>query len=222
MAKVVTEFIGTFFLILAISCGALVAPGWHPFVIGLSLALMVYMGGSISGAQFNPAVTLGVRSLGKMPAKDVAPYIGAQILAGISAMTVGYFIQRQQGIVGAASGSLPSEMFAVAALVEFIFTFMLMLVILNVAATDRTKGNSFYGLAIGGAVVVGASIGGPVSGGAFNPAVGIAVAFNRVLNGGSIDIPLLLIHIILPIAGVFVATKVFAMQEKVLVEIEAK
>jgi aquaporin Z len=178
--KLVVEFIGTFFLVFTVGmtvkgpdgAGALAA-----LAIGSSLMIMVYAGGHFSGGHYNPAVTLGVTLRGKLPWSETIPYWVAQFLAGAAAAAIVLFIKwSATGGPPAPPAGTPVEYGIVAkALVEFLFTFALVYVVLNAATAKGTAGNSFYGLAIGFTVVVGAFAVGPVSGGAFNPAVGLGV-----------------------------------------------
>ena len=183
MNKYLTEFIGTFFLVLTIGCsvmgGALgVMP---PLAIGAALMTMVYAGGHISGAHYNPAVTLAVFMRGKCPASDVVPYMGAQLAgAGLAAVTTLGLLARPMG-AGAALRSPGAALLA-----EFLFTFALAWVVLNVATSRNTAGNSFYGLAIGMTVMAGAFAVGPISGGAFNPAVAVGIALMGLTGWSSI------------------------------------
>lgn len=172
MNKYVAEFIGTFFLVLTIGCtvigaGTGVIP---PLAIGAALMVMVFAGGHISGAHYNPAVSLGVLIRGKMTAADFVPYILAQIVAAGAAAAVVQFFRAGVDITPIAPKLGP------ALLAEFLFTFALVYVVLNVATADGTSGNSFYGLAIGMTVMTGAFAVGDISGGAFNPAVAIGIS----------------------------------------------
>lgn len=171
MKKYLVEFIGTFFLVFTIGMSVRSgAPHLAPFAIGASLMVMIYAGGHISGGHFNPAVTLAVWLRGKCSRKDVIPYWVAQLLAGaIAAFVVNYVLQDKPVSSPAAHIVLPSLT------VEFLFTFALAWVVLNSATAKGTAGNSFYGLAIGGTVLAGALAVGGISGGAFNPAVGLGV-----------------------------------------------
>jgi aquaporin Z len=172
MNKYLTEFIGTFFLVLAIGMNVL-SPGsaeMAPLAIGATLMIMVFAGGHLSGAHYNPAVTLAVYMRGKCDAKDVAPYMISQVLgATAAALLAGYM--KGSPVVSAAS---PDVMRAFIA--EFTWTFALAYVVLNVATAKGTSGNSFYGLAIGFTVVAGAYSMGGISGGAFNPAVAVGIS----------------------------------------------
>jgi len=169
MKKYLVEFIGTFFLVFTVGMAVRSGAALAPLAIGSALMVMIFAGGHISGGHFNPAVTLAVWLRGKCDAKDVVPYWVAQLAAGtVAALLVTYlFGGRPAGPM--LRGSVPS------AIVEFLFTFALAWVVLNVATAKGTTGNSFYGLAIGFTVFTGAVAVGGVSGGAFNPAVGFGV-----------------------------------------------
>lgn len=173
MNKYLAELIGTFFLVLTIGCtvvggGAGVIP---PLAIGAALMVMVYATGHISGGHLNPAVTLGVFMRGKHPASEVVPYWIAQIAGSVLAAIVVRMVLRAGVPV---EPMMPAVLPALIA--EFLFTFALVFVVLNSATARGTSGNSFYGLAIGMTVMVGAFAVGNISGGAFNPAVAIGAA----------------------------------------------
>jgi aquaporin Z len=209
MRRYLTEFVGTFFFVLII--GMIVTPGapaLAPLLIGSTLMVMVYMGGHISGGHYNPAVTLAVYLRGKFLAGDVVPYMVAQILGG----TVGAYLSWL--LLGASFAPAPAETATTmgALLVEFLFTFLLALTVLNVAASSETKGNSFYGLAIGFSIVVGVAAGGAVSGGVYNPAIGTgALLIHAFLDGG--DLGNLWIYLVGPFLGGALAALVFRLQE---------
>jgi aquaporin Z len=171
MKKYIVEFIGTFFLVFTVG-STVVPPGigaLAPIAIGASLMVMVFAGGYISGGHFNPAVTFAVWIRGKFPKGDLIPYWIAQILAAfVAAWTVHFF--KPEGAVLEMS-IVPKA----ALLAEFLFTFALAWVVLHTATAGGTKGNSFYGVAIGMTVMVGAFAVGGVSGGAFNPAVATGI-----------------------------------------------
>jgi aquaporin Z len=166
--KYLVEFIGAFFLVLTIGM-SVIDPGGAgalaPLAIGAALMVMVYAGGHVSGAHYNPAVTLAVFLRGKCPARDVVPYIAAQCIAAVAAAGVVLFLKGDPEIKAIAPAVVP------VLLAEFLFTFALAFVVLNVATAKATQGNSYYGLAIGFTVLAGAYAVGGVSGGAFNPAV---------------------------------------------------
>lgn len=189
MRKLVVEFIGTFFLVFVIGM-VVIAPGigdFAPLAIGSALAVMVFAGGHISGAHYNPAVTLGIWLRGKIAISEAAAYWVVQIIGCVVAALV----------VGLMKPSLPVEPMngslnvGAALLAEFLFTFALVYVVLNVATAMGTQGNSFYGLAIGFTVMAGAYAVGSISGGAFNPAVAIAGSIMNIFAWGNIWIYLL-------------------------------
>jgi aquaporin Z len=172
MKKFIVEFIGTFFLVFTVGT-CVVNPDAGvvaPLAIGSVLMVMVYAGGHISGGHYNPAVTLAVAIRGRMPAAEVPVYFLAQFIGAVMATGASYYMKGDNDMAGAPPPAyyLPQLVFA-----EFIFTFALAYVVLNVATAKANAGNSFYGLAIGFTVMVGAFTVGPISGGAFNPAVAI-------------------------------------------------
>ena len=171
MKNYLVEFIGTFFLVLVIGL-TVISPGagaMAPLAIGFTLMVMIYAGGPISGGHFNPAVTLAAFLRGKCLAKDVMPYWLAQFFAAGIASQLVLYLKAGSAISAASIQVTP------ALLVEFLFTFALAFVVLSVATSKKSAGNSYFGLAIGGTVVVGAYAAGPISGGAFNPAVAIGI-----------------------------------------------
>ena len=175
MHKYVVEFIGTFFLIFTIG-NVVIEPGAGviaPLAIGSILMAMVFAGGHISGAHYNPAVTLAVFMRGKCDGKDVVPYMVAQIAAAVAAAATVLFMKGAEVEIAAQdlSANLPQAIIA-----EFLFTFALAFVVLNAATARATEGNSFYGLAIGFTVMAGAFAVGGFSGGVFNPAVAVGIA----------------------------------------------
>lgn len=187
MKKYLVEFIGTFFLVFTIGM-TVIAPGagdMAPIAIGCALMVMIFAGGHVSGGHFNPAVTLGVFLRGKCPAGDVVPYLISQVVGA----TVAAFAVKalKTGLVAKAvamTGPMAPEILP-ALLAEFLFTFALVWVVLNVATAKGTSGNSFYGAAIGLTVTTGAYAVGGVSGGVFNPAVAVGVCLMGVISWGS-------------------------------------
>ena len=169
MKKYIVEFIGTFFLVFTVGMSVRSGAPLAPIAIGSALMVMIFAGGHISGGHFNPAVTLAVTLRGKAEPKDLIPYWVAQFIAGTVAALLVTFIFAGKPVAPALHGTLPSL------IVEFLFTFALAWVVLNTATAKGTSGNSFYGLAIGFTVLTGAVAVGGISGGAFNPAVGLGV-----------------------------------------------
>jgi len=182
MNKYIAEFIGTFFLVFTIGCTGIGAPTGviAPLAIGAALMVMVYAGGHISGAHYNPAVTLAILIRGKLNVTDVVPYILAQLAgAGLAAFTV-KFLRAGIAVTAMAPKIGP------ALLAEVLFTFALVYVVLNTATAEGTSGNSFYGLAIGMTVTAGAFTVGDISGGVFNPAVAVGISILRLSHWSNI------------------------------------
>jgi aquaporin Z len=175
--KYITEFIGTFFLTLTVGMVVLGGKGeFAPLAIGSVLMAMIFAGGHISGAHYNPAVTLAVLIRGKITLNDAIPYVIVQILGAVAAsLTVIYFLLDK--VPDAAVLVTDNTRVLLA---EFIGTFALTYVVLNVATAKGTSGNGFYGLAIGFTVVSMAYALGDISGGAFNPAVAFCVSMLKI------------------------------------------
>jgi len=195
MAKAFTELVGTFFFLTVIALSG-EAGVLAPLAIGLALTAMIYMGGHISGGHYNPAVSFGVFLRRKLSATDLVVYWAAQLAAAILAFTIAYLM------TGRSSGIHPGAGVQVlrAVAVETVFTAALVVVILNVAFTKATEGNSYFAVAIGFTIAAAIFVGGPISGGAYNPAVGIGATLGSVLfaGGGWSD---LWIYIVGPLAG---------------------
>ena len=171
MPRYAQEMIGAFFLVLTIGCTGIAAgPGViAPLAIGSILMVMIYAGGHVSGGHYNPAVTLAVYFRGRCPAADIIPYWIAQITGAAVAAIIVLFMKGNPVVT-------PMELDVPRALVaEFLYTFALCYVVLNIATAKGTSGNSAYGLAIGFTVLTGAYAVGGISGGAFNPAVAVGV-----------------------------------------------
>ena len=178
MKKYITEFIGTFFLVYTV-CLTAGKSDLAPIAIGLSLAVMIFAGGHMSGGHFNPAVTLAVWLRGKCDTKDVVPYILFQVVGGVVAALVAAIL------VGKGVDPKPFDLTKLM-IAEAIGTFFLAWVVLNVATAKGTEGNSFYGAAIGLTVTVGAVAVGGISGAAFNPAVATGAVAMKLLDASQI------------------------------------
>ena len=171
--KLAAELIGTFFLVFTVGTATAKtgAGALAPLAIGSMLMVMVFAGGHVSGAHYNPAVTLAVLLRGKIAARRRGLLV-VQLLAATAA-----------GVLARARRAARPRRVTVwkALVVEVVFTFALAYVVLNVATADGTRDNSFYGLAIGFTVVAGALSVGGVSGGAFNPAVALGASIFGLL-----------------------------------------
>jgi aquaporin Z len=200
MNKYIAEFLGTFFLVLTIGCTGIGAGASviAPLAIGAALMVMVYAGGHISGAHYNPAVTLGVLIRGKLNVVDVVPYMVAQLTAAAAAALTIKFLRAGIDVTPIAPKIGP------ALLAEFLFTFALVYVVLNAATAEGTSGNSFYGLAIGMTVMTGAFAVGDISGGAFNPAVALGISLLGISEWANIWI-----YLVADFAAAVVAALIF-------------
>ena len=179
--KLLTESIGTFFLVLTIGCTVVLSSDASkgiipPLAIGSVLMVMVYAGGHISGGHYNPAVTLAVLVRHRIGLRDALAYWIVQIAAGVLAALVVRNAIDPAEAVKTVTLTLSAQSLVAALVVELVFTFALCYVVLNVATSRSHPNNSFYGLAIGFTVVAGASAVGTISGGAFNPAVTLGAA----------------------------------------------
>lgn len=208
MRKYVTEFLGTMFFVLVISLVVTTANPMAPLVIGTALMVVVYMGGHVSGGHYNPAVTLAVFLRGKLPAGEVLPYMVAQIAGSTVGAYLCYMVLDRTFALAPA----PTSTTMTTLLVEALFTFLLALTVLNVATSKATEGNSFYGLAIGSVIVVGAFAGGSISGGAYNPAVATGPTIVHALMGGG-SFGQLWLYFVGPLVGGALAASVFKMQD---------
>src|SRR5580704_15546309 len=168
--KLAVEFIGAFFLVFTVGVASKTAGSFAPLAIGAVLMVMIFAGGHVSGAHYNPAVSTAVLLRGRLSPSEYLPYVVTQILAGgLAALTV--IALNYDALTPIRTGPIGSML-----VVEFLFTFALAYVVLNVATSKGTDGNSFYGLAIGFTLVTGAFTVGAISGGAFNPAVAIGAS----------------------------------------------
>jgi aquaporin Z len=207
MRAYLTEFIGTFFLVLTIGLTVIGGTPFAPLAIGGSLMVMVFMGGHVSGAHYNPAVSVSCAMRNKLTWSEVPPYVAAQLTGALAAALTVRALLGQTFTLAPAQGFSATRAIAV----EALYTFALCMVVLNVATIQKTKGNSFYGLAIGFTIVVAAFAGGPLSGGAFNPAVGFGpIVVHTIFGDGTLGS--LWIYLAGPLLGAVAAAGAFAVQ----------
>ena len=206
-AKLITEFIGTFFLTLTICLAVVfgtVDSEFAPFAIASTLMVMIYAGGHVSGAHYNPAVTVAIYLRGSCEKSDIAPYIASQMAAATMAAVIA-----SEVFMPGESGGEEMVMEAVPALAaELVFTFALAYVILNVATSESTEGNGYYGAAIALVVLAGALTVGSISGASFNPAVSVSL-----IVAGGLGVAHSWIHFAPQIAGGALAAFVFKAQQ---------
>ena len=188
MRKYLTELVGTFFLMLTV--GSTVLPpndagAFAPLAIGAVLMAMIFAGGHVSGGHYNPGVTLAVFLRGKCPGSDVPGYVIGQCVGAALAVAAVMLLKGNPIVDPMRIATMP------ALIAEFLFTFALCTVVLNVATSRSTSRNSFYGLAIGFTVLAGAYAVGPVSGGAFNPAVALGATLIGLFDPGTFGVYLI-------------------------------
>lgn len=207
MRQYLTEFLGTFFLVLTVGLAVVGGVTMAPLAIGSVLMVMVYLGGHVSGAHYNPAVTLAVWLRGAIETRWIAGYWIAQILGAVAAAAV---VGTVTGVTFAPAPA-PDASALGALLLEFLFTFALALAVLNTATADETAGNSYFGLAIGFTLLVGVAAAGPISGGAFNPAVGLGpIAWQALTDTGGFSAAWL--YLAGPLLGGALAAAAFKVQ----------
>ena len=171
MKKYIVEGIGTYFLVLIIGLTG------NPIAIGIGLSILVYMGGHISGAHYNPAVSLAMIIRGEISVGECLKYVLSQCIGAIAAAYSIILLGADALAVVSKTDSMTSFFLA-----EIIFTFLLVFVILNVATHPDTKNNQYYGLAIGLTVAAGAFSVGEISGAVFNPAVSFGPSLLSIIN----------------------------------------
>jgi len=193
----VAEALATFLFVFAIISAVNSAGDFAPIAIGFALMVLIYATGHLSGAHLNPAVSLGAWLRGALRLGDMIAYWIAQLVGGALAALASF------AVFPKAEAAAKIEV-GPAFLVEALFTFILVYVVLNVATSKDNDGNSFYGLAIGSVVVVGALSVGPVSGGGFNPAVALGLSIS-----GQFDWANLWLYVLAPLIGGAVAALVF-------------
>jgi len=173
--KGIMELVGTGILLLTIQLSVSVNSSLAPIAIGVVLISLVYAGAPISGAHFNPAVSLAIALRGKMSFREMLVYWVFQFVGGFGGACLGGIIG--DSFAGISVGDDYTETRAF--LAEFVFTFLLCFVVLSVATHSEVSNNSYYGAAIGLVVMSGAISVGSISGGAFNPAVALGLGLAK-------------------------------------------
>lgn len=206
MKMYTTELIGTFFLtlVVALSGGAALAP----LAIGAILMLMVYAGGYISGGHYNPAVSTAIsltRSFGK---GKISSYFLAQLIGSVSALLIA------KGMTGQSFAPAPTgSIFFAPLIAEILFTMLLCYVVLHTAVSKESKGNQYYGMAIGMCLLVAATVAGPISGAVLNPAIGLGAYIVAYLTGNPMSLGSLVLYIVGPLTGAFLAASLYGIQK---------
>ena len=210
--KCVSEFIGTYVLVLTVGLNVLGGSPAGAWSIAASLMCMIYALGDVSGANFNPAVTLAIlcSKMTDMTPKKAGLYMVAQIVGAIVAAFTYSLIYSGHTF---ALGPQPGYKWGQVAVAEIIFTFVLCFVVLSVAISEKTAAPEFFGLAIGSCVTVGGFAIGGISGGSLNPAVSVGIATADTFNGG--NIANCLVYALFEVIGALMAAGVFEMTHAV-------
>lgn len=177
MAKLLTEFLGVFFLVLVI------ALTWNPLAIGFVLMVCVFMGAHISWAHYNPAVSLWLRLQKSIDRQTMLQYWVAQMIWWVTAILIGKYLVWSSLLLQLWEWYTMGQ----AMMVEILFTTLLVLVIYNVAIHPKTSNNQFYGLAIGLTILAAAFAWWPISWWAFNPAVGLSSMIVWFFEGSQVS-----------------------------------
>lgn len=183
-ARLLSEFLGTFILVLTVGLNVLGGSQAGAFSVAAALISMIYAVGDISGAHFNPAVTLAVYVSGRVPEltqRQAGFYVFSQILGSIAAGLTYVIIHVGKTF---SLGPVGSSTWFQVIIAEFIFTFLLCYVVLSVAVSPRTRTTHMFGLAIGACVIAGGVATANISGGSLNPAVSFGIAAADMRNGG--------------------------------------
>ena len=180
MKRFAAELIGTFALVFAgtgaivinnVSNGAITHTG-VALTFGLIVLVMIYTFGDVSGAHLNPAVTLGFFAAGRLPGRDVVPYVVAQVIGALIASGLLRGLFADHPTLGA---TLPAGSAAQSFVLELVLTALLMLVILSVSTGAKEKGIT-AGIAVGSIIGLEAMFAGPICGASMNPARSLAPA----------------------------------------------
>mmetsp|Transcript_13934 Transcript_13934/g.36887 ORF Transcript_13934/g.36887 Transcript_13934/m.36887 type:complete len:452 (-) Transcript_13934:243-1598(-) len=202
-AKLVSEFLGTYFLVLTIGLNVLAGSKAAFFSIAAAYMSMIYALGDVSGAHFNPAVTVAIAGCGrnKITPAEVGMYIVAQVAGGISA---GFSYKAYYHGNSFPLGPVGDSSWGEVSVAESVFTFVLCFVVLSVAISEKTAAPEMFGLAIGSCVTMaGCAIGG-ISGAALNPAVAAGIAVSHMSG-----VPNCLFYSLFELAGACMAAGVF-------------
>ncbi|HIA04331.1 MAG TPA: MIP family channel protein [Myxococcales bacterium] len=206
LQKVAAEMVGTFALVFA-GCGAIMVNAQSGVithtgvgvVFGAVVMVMIYATGHISGAHFNPAVTIAFASVQRFSWREVPYYIGGQLVAALGAA---WLLQFLFGSVAELGATFPAGSDLQSLVLEGVLSFFLMFVIAAVATDSRAEGQ-MAGLAIGGTVALAAIFGGPISGASMNPARSLGPA----LVAGNLTS--IWIYLVGPIMGAVTGAQVY-------------
>lgn len=200
MKNYLVEFIGTMFWVLAFGFSG------NPFAIGLTILAVIYIGAHVSGAHYNPALTLAFWFRKKIKSKQVIWYWVAQILGAFVGSLIFYIIQEKSFYPSPAEGVEWWKCI----LLELIFTSLICTVALTLITTKSLDNNFIYGLAVGSAVTASLYCVGPITGGVFNPAVYLGPMITNSFAGGD-SIQYILLYLIGPLGGGALAAIIYGL-----------
>lgn len=187
-SRLLSEFLGTFMLVLTVGLNVLAKSPAGAFSIAASLMCMIYALGDVSGAHFNPAVTIAIAAAGHcrdvLTGQCIMLYCASQIIGGVLGGFVFALIHHGSTF---ALGPVGSFRWAQVAFAEMVFTFVLCFVVICAAVHSKTNTKDMFGLAIGSCVTVGGFAIGAVSGGSLNPAVSFGIGSAHLMNGGNMN-----------------------------------
>lgn len=199
MKRLVMEFLGTFFLVLAFALTS------NPIAIAAMLMAWVYIGSHVSGAHYNPAVSFAHAAAGYSNWGQFLWYTLAQVLGGFAAFLTAYKLVGQVAIPVPANGVSLLQALATEILLAFVFT----LVILVVAHTKHFRSSNMAGFIIGFTIPALALVGGPISGGLFNPAISLGANLLAIVKGVAVIWPNVLMYVGGALLGGFLASLAF-------------
>ncbi|MBI2617022.1 aquaporin [Candidatus Gottesmanbacteria bacterium] len=201
MNKYLIELVGTFLLTTVISFSGV------PLAVGAILIGLVYMGGAISGGHYNPAVTFAVWVRGAISFTDMQMYMLFQLVGGLTASLLYAIVHEQFFIVSPKASFVPSF------IMELVGAGALAFVVLHVATSKHTKGNQYFGLAIGTTLLAFGYAGADISGSVYNPAVALGSILFNIITIGTV-LPSAILYTVAPLVGGLAAGKLFLLTTK--------
>ena len=151
-----------------------------PVAVGFVMIALIYAFGHISGAHFNPSITIAVYIRGFITISDAFIFILVQLIGGFIGALCAWLITGIQPYI--EPGNKYKDRYGSVFVIEFIYAFAIAIVVINVATTEAQRGNFFYGVSIGMCICAAVASAQKISGGAFNPAVGTALSITNVMR----------------------------------------
>lgn len=196
MKNYLTELFGTFFLVLIIGING------NPLAIGFGLMVLIYLGFHVSGAHYNPIVTLAMLFRKEISLLDSINYIIFQILGAVLAGSAVFFLT---SVTMEVQPNLSATVYQILGY-EVLFTYLYVYAFLTVTSHPKLKNNSFYGLVLGATIMVGLFSSIQTSGGVFNPATSVGVTLSHLFIGDGVSKYYLWYYLVGPALGGLIAT----------------